>query len=1005
MKKSNSISDKQQELQKLYNSVGPSLITLYKTYLIYYANWCKDNNLVSKYSEQFKPWNAGTSTSAQQQPQSKDEDIDGEAVIYKHLPISSQLIHKFLIDTLIKKKIGLDFNNDLLQSLSQWIIGLIFITKLCLVHGNLMVQNNPIDEDYLYKVLDLHKFATTYTVQIPIYQISINTWNPNTRNLNPIHFKTANEKLRFLVDFHFATYLRLNFEERSNLKLCSLRVKPSNNINIHIPDSKNAKLDLIYYCPQIDDQSSEGYKDTALLPHQSPFLCPYTSLAASLFLRFYGILYFSRGEGFPDLYDDDYVKNIPLISNKNFNEYPRETTISICYSTMFRYCNLPYKKRPYFETLSPVFPSWSSITSYDTFKQVFPDDTVPWDYTNILNGFDPYREKIDFDIGINSNIPSQDIISLFFPEIEKYKAQSRSLSIHAQNFIQILETIRTKFVFDLPAIYKIFPEHDIFINPIFKDPKVQYYLNGIQLQDNEPLPFKAKLPLDNKSEDKTTLFDLYKGLIDKPSFLSQLQETNSNIIVNKVSMPLTGSSFPLHLSGDIELRRNIQSTVTINNQDELLEELRSENFKFIQYQTLHNFESFIELIGKIFNRLSLKESSRLEIERAMEHYKSLLNKKIQESTPDDIKQYFIDNPVSNNKSSQKKIKEVKSESGSDSDSDSNSDSDKESPYSKKSIRPFKVFSIGGESSDGEESDDDTLKSKRKKKTVRTESSDISEDEGDQEEDEDQDEGNEDNEDQEEQLKDMIDELVTTKVEILLKRQMEMLEGKLERIVNDMIESKLESKFDFFIENRMKRTVENYMRDNDIDTYPTKRVKKSESNFAKRVQNRTAALSMSDTREDDFQDSFQSETSVNSPSRITDEASVNGPISDDSKSNENESPATSKGFAFHITPHLDTIEDIVLEWFSPNPTMNNECIHSMNKKYGKAWRLKHDSIYRSRKNIVDFYAYLTNVEAVDKLQAITYCKSVQGDRDMNEFSKFLRAYKKSHNNTFEGLYQP
>jgi len=252
---------------------------------------------------------------------------------------------------------------------------------------------------------------------------------------------------------------------------------------------------------------------------------------------------------------------------------------------------------------------------------------------------------------------------------------------------------------------------------------------------------------------------------------------------------------------------------------------------------------------------------------------------------------------------------------------------------------------------------------------------------------------------------MIDELVTTKVEMLLKRQMEVLESKLERIVDDVIETKLERKFDFFIENRMKRTVENYMRENEIDTNPAKRVKKSENSFAQRVQHRTAALSETDAREDEFQDTFQSEISVATPTRIRDENSTNELIRNDSKSEENDSPNTSSGFAFHMTPLLDKIEDIILEWFSPNPTMNNECIHSMNRKYGKTWRLKHDEMYRIRKNIVDFYVYLTNIESVDKLQAISYCKNIQGDRKMDEFSKFLRSYKKSHDNTFEGLYQP
>ncbi|CAL9732469.1 centromere DNA-binding protein complex CBF3 subunit A [Monosporozyma unispora] len=965
--------NKRQELQKLYSSVGPNLITLYKTYLVYYGNWCKDNQLISKFSEQFQSLNNENT--------SDDDDDDDEAIIYKHLPISSQLIHRFLIETLIKKQVELN-NNDIIESLSQWIMGLIFIGKLCHVYGNPMVRKNPIEENYLYGVIDLHKYGKNSSVQVPVYQISINAWNSNTKNLNPIHFKTANEKLRFLVDFHFTTYLRLTFEERSNLKLCSLITKPHKNINISVPGS-SIKLDVINYDPHMNEPPAENYKPMALAPHQSPFLCPYTSLASYLFIRFYGIQYFSKGEGFPDLLDNEFMKNMPLITNKFNNEYPKETAISICYSAMFKYCNLPYKKRAYFERLSPVSPTWKSISSYFEFARVFHNDTVPWDYLNILNGNDPYVDKIDFEVGINSNVPSQDVITLFFPEIEKYKAQLDRLSNNSQNFIKLLETIRIKFVLDLPVIYKVFPEHDIFINPIFKDPRVQYYLNGIQLQDNETLPFQAKLPINTKGEDETTLFNLYKELTDQPSFLSEIEETiSTNLASGKILF--NGSSIPLDISKGIDFRKNIKTTVTITKPEELLEELRSENFKFIQYQTLHNFESFITLISKIFSRLSLKESSKLEIEKTMEHYKKLLMKKIQESTPNDIKQHLIANLVTITKS-EKEVKDRESDSGSDSDSDTKIKGTK----TKKGTPPFKIFSVGGQSSDEEESENEKVKSNGKRQ--------VSDEENDDEEETSEEE---DNEDQEEQLKDMIDELVTTKVETLLKRQMDMLESKVERLVDEMIESKLESKFDFFIENRMKRTVENYMRDNEFDS--VKRFKKQESNFAQRVLNRTAALS--DAKEGRIRQSSESEFLHTSPNHIQDETSTN--VINDTTPNENpfsDSPDRSNGFSFHMDPSLKNIEDIVLEWFSPNPTMDNECVHSMNKKYGKTWRLKNDSIYKIRKSIVDFYVYLTNVESVDKLQAIAYCKNLQGERSMDEFSKFLRTYKKSNNNSFKGLY--
>ncbi|CEP62915.1 Cbf2p LALA0_S06e06766g [Lachancea lanzarotensis] len=109
--------------------------------------------------------------------------------------------------------------------------------------------------------------------------------------------------------------------------------------------------------------------------------------------------------------------------------------------------------------------------------------------------------------------------------------------------------------------------------------------------------------------------------------------------------------------------------------------------------------------------------------------------------------------------------------------------------------------------------------------------------------------------------------------------------------------------------------------------------------------------------------------------------------------------------FTLSSQLDSIEDIVLEWFTPNPEMNNECVHTMNRKFGKTWRTtssKTSELYRQRKLIVEFYICLVNQRKMDRYKAVAVCENLRGSESLEAFSNKLRQWKRQHNNEFDGL---
>lgn len=108
--------------------------------------------------------------------------------------------------------------------------------------------------------------------------------------------------------------------------------------------------------------------------------------------------------------------------------------------------------------------------------------------------------------------------------------------------------------------------------------------------------------------------------------------------------------------------------------------------------------------------------------------------------------------------------------------------------------------------------------------------------------------------------------------------------------------------------------------------------------------------------------------------------------------------------FMLDKSIDSIEGIILEWFTPNAKYANQCVHSMNKSGNKSWRANCEALYKERKSIVEFYIYLVNHESLDRYKAVDICEKLrdQNEGSFSRLAKFLRKWRHDHQNSFDGL---
>ncbi|CCF57197.1 hypothetical protein KAFR_0C02040 [Kazachstania africana CBS 2517] len=881
--------DLQSQVRKLSDTLSPRILHQYKTYYTQYIHWCQYNKVLVTAN-------------------------DNDPLPYKDVPVSAQLIHRFLLDTLIT-------NTDeifSLQKLKEMINSLRFLYKLCAIHGN---ENDSLDDTYLDSVVHLHEYWSQRDTNMNnLAIISLNLWNSNSNGLKETYFKGSLEKSRYLLDFHLVNYLRLSYTDRSKLKLASFKVNKENNIVLN-----NTNI--------------------TLLPQDCPFLCPYTSMATYLYFRFYGVKSISKGEGFPNLLkdtNDDLLASLPIIKGR-LTEYPKETTLGLGYASLFKYCNLSYTKKNYFEIPSsiPRFPSSTQSTPFD-FKRIlnFKSPYVNYDASDYNSKFSQRKNTTD--------LPPTHLINQLFPEIESYKHNYwNSLSEESKNFINLLEFLRLKLVINLPIIFKFFPNHDLFKDPLFQNADVYSYLNDpiFELNETSVLPFEI-VPGSNQSH--FMMNDIFKQLIEIPD-----------------------QSIPMGQNSQTNIpARNVTNQSQLN--EDTLDDFRKQNFQFIQFQTLSNFKTLILFLSKIFDNLSMKKSSKDSVIRQLTRFNDSIVERINKTTPKDIKEYFLKNEIIRHSQDLFPFED---------------NADFEKPKEKKR-NSFKLLAVGDSSSDEENED-----------FLSSSSEDESKDSGN-------DSSDEEDENMQEELKFLVDTLVNSKVDSAIAKQMNKFQSKM----NLMIESLIEEKVKQVIDNsdiggimRKRKYVDDDDDENGDDPVkspsfvPRETIDKVKTPRFK-IQERPISSPLS-------MDSIRRQNKSSTPKAIahthTDENVDPHEIREPQDSHSEVEKEDSK---FRMDPSINTIEGVILEWFTPNPNMHNECVHSMNKTNDKTWRSGFETLYKQRKQITEFYVHLINLESLDRYKAIEICNDLRGDKSIKEFAKYLKQWKKEHDNSFSGLYK-
>lgn len=870
-------------------SIAPSTAHQIKSYYMKYVQWCEARHLIQL-----------------------GEGENG--VRYDQLPLSPVLVHCFILE----KVVLLPSAIYSLGELKNYIDSFLFLNKLCSIHTG--KETGAALETYLSDVFRLHQrwhSLSSGSLQTGIVtkmiKVSLNMWNPGTTELSDKFFKTSMEKLRFLTDFHMYSYLNWSYKERAGLKLSSFSTTA---------DGKGLII-----------KDGSGNVTSVLLPQDCPFICPLTTLAAYLYLRFYGVKPVYRGDGFPDLMNG---VELPLIRGKSLTDYPKEETMSNYYSTVFKYCSLGYKRRVYFnsvpesknENFDVRYPLYDEIDSREDqlpdFNEVFPDK-LPIDFQQILNLKTP---QVNIQRSYNPvsacnpeliELPPNDLLVQVFPEIEEYKREKYDeLSKEAQEFLKVMELLRNTFVLNLPWLYKFFPTHEL-----FKDQTNLFQNSDFQIFINDRIshilhPSTEIFEPDNIPPILRVLPGYHSSNLDQQTIGSYLVEQNlmvelkSDANQSQINVPSVNT--------DPAIKSEVQFTSLGGDKSE---QIKKETFKYIQFQTLSNFNLIIDLLEKVFEKLEMKRSTREFIINKIEVLKKTTKNRLDSVTPEEIVKYFEE--ILGTKEGLRFV--TPDERRLEDKNDTASAVEKKKGKEKKKYRLLSIDDdMSGDSSSESSSDDES----------NDNSSDDEEEGGDN--------------GMQSELRTMIDELVSTKISSLFEIKMEQLEmkleNKIEKLVNEKVESILETKI-----NKRLRTLER-------DTQGVKRQKREEDV----VTNESPAVT------------------------------------------EQPHSADTVIYPFRMTPELSTIEEIIQEWYTPDPAQDNMCVHAMNKKYKSKWRSGFEALYRERKPIVDFFIYLVNVEKVPRAEAIKLCWDIkeQYSYTFAQLSRYLRDWKDSHGSSFTGL---
>ena len=1181
----------QRKIEKLYATISKSNQNVHKANHTRYIRWLKSHGFVSVPSS--SPSHSPTSGTRRLRSRHKtnsrgvsrndgsDNDSDYEDTnssddgdnnggnddsetftvsdFMKDLPLSPQLVHWFLLE-----KVILDSSviGQKLALLKQYVESFKFLRKIRTLYrkygeeeeeegAGKDKENNPVGTDlkeedtlferYLSRVINVHTswqtFLDTYSETklgnpiLPNYFIvSINVWNSNIKKLS---MRTSYERFRFLADFHIATYTKLTFQQRSKMKL--------NNLLVNDPD-----LLIINY--EYFDESSDSYQLANLLPQDCPFLCPFTTLAAYLFLRFYGVPNRTSGDGFPDLLDKKSADSLPLVKGRQATEYLSDGSLHMAYMKMFKYCNVPYKRRTYFEYPKPHYDCTLECTRRDIedfftkFRQLYPnadvtpvesglfDDKVPMDFERILNYRDPY--SVDDHAGITGvdeyfnrrrqNRPPESVLVHFFPEIEFYRKQVNfeRLTPSAKNVLNLLQMLRLVFVGNLPTIYKVFPDHPLFKYRLFSNSDVKSYLKGSLASESITNRLLPLIQFQN-----LTVSDFYKQLVEPPPNAESLIASSpapGAVFSGESSLPpmspggATPQSNALVPVNDLRQlkRKRMQvraesttftaATTTPHSQpqspqlqpqvsgavlsEDQISDLRRQNFKYIQFQTLSNFRTLISFLHRVFSEITMQNSERIKVMRQLESLSDSMLTQITSTTPQDIKEYFIRNKDDNGEDSDGEDSQSKSRGFKWGVIYESSDDMEETVVesAKKSSRQDRV----GKIREKEDVSEEDLKQQQRKKKRRKEKeiekggkegrkrkirktgeggepafklgSILGSSEGENDVSEPSDsssaditgsgsgsesesetdfsdngietkprEAHENPADQDlntisslqEELKTLVDEFVSAKVETIISRELERYETKLDGLVDSLVSEKVQTilKRELASERAVTKgaktlrmsldnSLDNTSNADEVELSHSRRLAPSTS-IARRIKeagaheregDETGGLIHSDqplpVRKPQIMSTPMGPGPPLTPEKNRAETSFHSQFTTES------APVLGSHGKFELDPSIDSVENVILEWFTPNPLMNNESVQTMNKKYGRSWRFGFETLYKQRKLIVELYVYLVNKEKLDRYRALEVCNTLKQSKSIREFSKSLKAWKRRHNDDFEGILQ-
>lgn len=151
-----------------------------------------------------------------------------------------------------------------------------------------------------------------------------------------------------------------------------------------------------------------------------------------------------------------------------------------------------------------------------------------------------------------------------------------------------MEVLRERFLSNLPWIYKFFPNHDIFQDPIFGNSDFQSYFNDKTIHSKgSPILSFDILPGFNKIYKNKTNF--YSLLIERPSQLTFASSHN----------PDTHPTQKQESEGPLQMSQ--LDTTQLN------ELLKQQSFEYVQFQTLSNFQILLSVFNKIFEKLEMKK--------------------------------------------------------------------------------------------------------------------------------------------------------------------------------------------------------------------------------------------------------------------------------------------------------------------------------------------------------------------------------------------------------------